>query len=139
MIYGVTLFCEDVREEKAPLVSLIGIMPDNLVIGEFPSAIPRIAFYTRVIFSLDFSPKNPVRVMIRVPGAPEEFKSQEVGVLTFDMIKEAKTSQTGLCSAYSYAAAYNFLIPEAGHLTVYLEVDGEEIITGVVNLALPSA
>lgn len=139
MIYGVTICCEDVREEKPPLISLIGIMPDNLVIGEFPAALPRIAFYTRIVFTPDFSPKNPVRIMIRVPGAPEEFETQEIGALTLAVIDEAKQSVTGLCSAFSYAAAVNFLVPEAGHLTVYLDVDGEELVTGILNLTLPPA
>lgn len=45
---AVTVFAEDVREEKQGTISLIGILPDILAIPNMPSALPKIAIYTRI-------------------------------------------------------------------------------------------
>lgn len=137
MIHGVTLFCEDVREERFPLMSIIGVMSDNLGIAEYPAVIPRIAFYTKALYSKDFSPKKPIRVMIHIPGAPAEFREQVLGEIPLDVIESGKESHTGLCGIQSYAAAVNFLVPEPGEMSVYLEVDGDKVVTGILNISPP--
>src|SRR5947199_412358 len=45
--HAIGIFCEDIREEKNEVYSLIGVMPDNINVPATPGMLPKLAIYAR--------------------------------------------------------------------------------------------
>lgn len=57
-IQAVALFCEDVRQEAAGTVTLVGLLSDNLAVPAFPGVMPKLAIYIRVHIPVDHKTEN---------------------------------------------------------------------------------
>lgn len=52
--FGISLFCEDIREEVGGKRSLMGVFDTDLIVPHFPIVIPKLAVLIRLIVPSDF-------------------------------------------------------------------------------------
>ena len=58
--YGMTIFCDDIREELSGKISLIGVYGGDLVVNApFPLWLPRICFLINAFFNPELTIKSP--------------------------------------------------------------------------------
>ena len=53
--FGISLFCEDIREEVGGKKSLMGVFDADLVVSHFPIVIPKLAVLIRLIVPGDLA------------------------------------------------------------------------------------
>src|SRR5204863_1010 len=93
---AIGIFCEDIREEKSGQVTLVGILPDNVVMPRIPPEIaeknpsarpiiPRIALYVRVHVGADEA-MQPLRLKLILPNDSE----MEIGTIDTDLITKSQ-------------------------------------------------
>ena len=54
------IFCEDIREEKSGQDTLVGILPDGILIDTIPASLPKLGLYFRMHAPPDFDLSTPV-------------------------------------------------------------------------------
>ena len=132
------LFCEDIREEKGDVVSLMGVMPDtvNLVQGVevkekdakgANAILPKLCMYIRINFDADFDLPEP-RMRLAMPDG----QNVEVGAIQADVVskarQQAKEKGNPLAGVISRVVIAPFRPPEG---VMKLEV----LISDVAHLA----
>lgn len=147
-----TLFCEDVREEKAGTVSLMGVMSDNINVNMFNSdndgvervqinseskVLPRLCVYTRI----NFDPRDKLKkisMKVTMPGGEEIIESP----IDQRLIEQSKTKAiekdnllSGIISRLELGGAP---LSKSGKLTVEIDIDGEIYLAGALNVNLIS-
>ena len=135
----IALFCEDIREEKDDVVTLIGLMPDNVnvVMGHGGRILSKICLYVRLNFdpeynlgevkmnlitpdnarlplgSIDLETVNVARSQAKARGNPI------AGVISRAVLAGVRPATGPLCVEVSYqdmthlAGALNFEVKEA--------------------------
>lgn len=128
----VSLFCEDIREEKQNTDSLMGIMPDNLNVPG-PGAIPRMALYTRIHLNPAF---DPGRIHIRIVQANGEEVS--LGDIEPHLVKKARDDAVAagvpIAGVISRAVFGNFPIKAEGVVRAIVLAAGTETISAMLNV-----
>jgi hypothetical protein len=132
----VCLFCEDIREETNEKYSLVGVFPDNVNVGEIPSAFPKLGIYARFNLATDFEIKE-FSFNLRLPNG------ETIKLLDYD-VAEIKTEQQKAKNLGAPFAGFIFRamaspapIPAAGRMFAVFAINGEEIIAGHLNIQLP--
>jgi len=70
--YGITIFCDDIREELNGKISLIGCYgPDLQFFGNAPVVLPKLAFHIIVRLPCD-KPIPPLKLIVFFPGDKDE-------------------------------------------------------------------
>jgi hypothetical protein len=70
--YGMTIFCDDIREELSGKISLIGVYGGDLVVNApFPLWLPKICFLINAFFNPELTIKSP-QLIIYFPGDAED-------------------------------------------------------------------
>jgi hypothetical protein len=86
----ISLFCEDIREEKAGTVTIIGIYTDNITVTVAPFNFAKLAVYTRISFPVTAAlPKAIALRLIATDG-------KEVALASFDQGLIAKAQKESL-------------------------------------------
>lgn len=49
--FAIALFAEDIREESIGTISLLSILPDNVVLSAFPAILPKLHVYIRIAYN----------------------------------------------------------------------------------------
>lgn len=130
---AVTLFCEDIREEKSGADTLIGVFPDNVQIPQVPGAFPKLGIYTRIVAVVDAPPE-------RFEIALEHLDGSEQILASFDATFVRKASDDAralgapVVGFISKAVAAPFPIAIAGRLLLKVRTPTEEIISGNLNI-----
>lgn len=142
------LFCEDIREEKNGVFTLIGIMPDNVnvEISEVPKdgeknaelSVPllgKICAYVRINFDLD-TVFRIVKLRLVGPGG----EINDLGTLdaaTFENAKE-KAKERGAISAgvITRVVLGGLNLSKPGPLKLEAEIDGETYLAGAITISL---
>jgi hypothetical protein len=129
----VGLFCEDAREEKSGQFSLIGLLPDNVVLSgsaedfENPkthAVMPKLALYIRINLGIDET-VGPISVNLKLPD------EQELALGAVDQSVVATAQQNarkkGLPAAgiLHHAVMHGFRVPRPGMLYAVVHI-GEE-------------
>ncbi len=127
------LFCSDIRQEKGESDTIVGVMKDNLILGEIPNTIPKLSLYIRVIFPVDSEIESVSTFFVDAMG--EEVRFNE---LTIEHISEhidrakAKGAPTVTFITRIHFAA--FPIPKAGRIIVYAEGDSGRVVAGHLDV-----
>ncbi len=129
---AIALFCEDIREEKSGVDSLMGVLPDNINVGNLPGMLVKLCVYFRIQLDVDVNPKT-MKARIKLPGAAP------IEIATFDDLIETSKQHAeaiGLPFAGMIAKAIftPLAIDQLGKIEAFIEVDGTEYICGALNL-----
>jgi len=127
----VALFCEDIREEKSGQDTLVGILPDNLVVGTLPGILPKLGVYFRIQLEREDSPQTmKVRVKIlRVPAV--EMSLDHV----IDAAKQyAEQEALPFASILAKSIISPVPIQASGKIEATAEIDGVEYICGMLSV-----
>lgn len=108
---GVTLFCDDIREEHSGINTLVGIYPDNVVVEAIPFAFSKLALYTRLTVPGDFE-VEPINVSLFV-GGEERPLASITAELVEKAIQDAKRdgAQIGGMISRAVYAPFPVLVP----------------------------
>jgi hypothetical protein len=140
-VTAMALFCEDIREEKGDVVTLVGILPDTLNLetadgatietGQTQKFLSKLCLYVRINFDPDFPLKVP-RIRLVLPK--DEILS--VGEIGSDVIEKAKSEAAAkghlLAGVISRAVLIGFRPPE-GTAKVEVEINGETYLAGALT------
>jgi hypothetical protein len=134
MACAISLFCQDIREEKAGTVSIVGIFPDNISVAQVPFTFPKIAIYGRLSFLVTDEP--PKEISLRLAQAD----NTEIPLSVFDaeIIQRARAESQAKGGAkaglIATAILVSFPVKQAGRINVMVKIDGEESICGTLNV-----
>jgi hypothetical protein len=129
----VTLFCEDVRQEIAGTDTIVGVMPDNVVVPQIPSLFPKLAIYSRVHI--------PTDMVIKSISVKVKMLDGRISLLgTFDerqILKEqnnGRATNSPLVGFIFRAVLSPAPIVQHGRITVTATIDDQEIVGGSLNV-----
>jgi hypothetical protein len=142
----VALFCQDIREEKDDVISLIGILPDNLLtpkmtpdtVGIVRSSVRVLSslhIYLRINFDPDFElPEALMRIVL-----PDD-QIIEVGKISADVIaqsrSQAKEAGLPLAGVLSRLGIGGFAMPKPGILKLEVVLGEQVHLAGALNFKL---
>jgi hypothetical protein len=129
---AITLFCEDIREERNNTDTLVGVFGDNIEMPNTASALPKLALYSRVIVSVNELDIEPIRLVLRVFG-----KEVELALFEPDFIRKTITDVRALgapiAGFVSRATLAPFPVLEPGRIVVVATTPTSEKIIGNLN------
>jgi hypothetical protein len=147
----VTLFCEDVRDEKAGTVSLIGVMSDNINVNTLGAedrdgdgqvtlkpgsrTLPRLCVYTRVNFDPNDDLKS-ISMKITLPGGEDSFDSAVEPEIIEQSKSQAKEKRNLLAGLISRIELGGTPLAKSGVLLVEVAIDGDTYLAGAMNVNL---
>lgn len=132
----VCLFCEDIREETQEKYSLAGIFPDNVNVGAIPSVFPKLGIYVRVNLAIDFE-INEFSFNLRLPnGETIKLHNYDVAAVKTEQ-QNAKKLGAPYAGFLFRAMASPAPIPAAGRMLAIMNINGEEIVAGHLNIQAP--
>ncbi len=132
------LFCEDIREEKQGTDTLIGILPDNIVVRALGQSeqsgqpvFPKLALYVRINVSSETHIET-LSVKLRLPDG------SVLNLTTFDkeLIKKTQldASEAPFMGFLSKTVFGPMPIPMEGRFEAIVELNGGEIVCGFLNV-----
>lgn len=130
---AITLFCDDIREEKTGMDTLIGVYPENVNVPSFPFAFPKIGIYTRISFDVTDAP-GEIAVRFSAP------KQDDVPLTVFseEFVSnaqiESKTNGSPITGLITKAVSVSFPVKEAGQVRVIVTIQGVEYVGGILNV-----
>lgn len=127
------LFCEDIREEKRGMTTLVGILPDNLDLPEIPAVLPKLCFVVRIY--LERGEKvNLIRIVLKSPDGDE----LELGKLEPELIERARMNSerdgNPMAGLIFSAMAGIFEVKKEGRLTIIVYIDEKPVVAGSLNM-----
>lgn len=129
-----TLFCEDVRAEKAGTESIVGIFPDNISADKgHPFAFPKLAIYTRIRISLDWK-IEPITVLLAANSSESMLTSMDEEFLS-KTLGDARSAGAPFATITSRAVFAPFPVPEPTRFIVVVTTASERIEAGYMNVA----
>lgn len=130
---AISLFCDDIREEKSGKDTFVGVYPDNVNVPSFPFTFSRIAIYTRIIIDIKDSPGD-IPISILVPTEDDVL----LGTLDKKKItkakKEAKKNKSPTVGLIVKVTAAPFRVPAPGLIKIIVVIEGQEYVGGVLNI-----
>lgn len=133
-ICGVSLFCQDARDEIGGTISLVGIMPDNIIISSLPAALPKLVIYTRVNVDA-YHDCGPIEVFLRTP------EGQEIApnVIEHDIIEksamEARQQGNPIIGLIARVEGAPFPVTAGRYLSI-IRSSGLEHVTGSISFSI---
>lgn len=131
----ITIFCEDVRQEKSGAETLIGVMPDNVNLTQIPGNLAKLAIYTRISFPSDYN-LGPVTISISTPWKDEQVLTVLDENFVSTAISDAKQKSGPLVGLISRAVSAPFVVNSAGRVKVFAKIGDRKILSGSLNFAL---
>jgi hypothetical protein len=130
---ALALFCEDIRQEKNDISSLVGILPDNISVEGFPGFAPKLGVYIRI----NFDPKKklvPISYELTLPDgkiiATENVKPQIAEKAQADSLRD----ENPIASLVSRVVMSPFPFEQAGRIRVFVIVGDERLLAGSLNI-----
>lgn len=133
---AVALFCEDIRDEVEETFTLVGLLPDNIVVQQLPGMLPKLAVLIRIHLRLDHvDDEAPLIFRIHTPGA-ETLENSISADLVVKSRADAEKLGTPFVVVNAKVRASPFAIKAAGQVQVTVEYrDSGEVLAAIVNLS----
>ena len=135
------LFCEDIREEKSDIVTLVGILSDNvnlLTTGSDAAnssqlaIVPKICVYVRVNFDPDYDIGQPKARLLLPDGS--EVSLGEIGTDVVEKSRaDAKQRGSPLAGVLIRAVIAQFATPP-GVVRLEVTLGAETYLAAILNL-----
>jgi hypothetical protein len=131
---AIGLFCEDIREEKQGTDTLVGILPENLLISQKPPAVlSKLALYVRITLESATNIES-INIKLRTP------EGTVLDLTTFDanLIKktkqEASESNNPFVGLISKVVFGPFQVAKAGRYEALVELNQEVSVCAFMNV-----
>jgi hypothetical protein len=136
-VSAVALFCEYVRRERVGRSTLIGVMPDALLIPDFPHTIERITVYYRIKFDVDGYFEGPVLPSIEWDDKEAESR-QSLDPMPIEMIEKALATARArkipfITMTGRVVLRDPLIIKKPGQILAFLNVGSEKVICGALT------
>jgi hypothetical protein len=131
----VGLFCEDLREEISGTHTIVGVLPDNIVVGSVPGMLPKLGIYIRIQVDMDIIPRT-LNARMRIPGG-QIFELANFAELIAPAKEQAAAKGTPFAGLLAKGTFTPLPISELGRIEAIVEIDGTEYVCGVLNLIQP--
>ena len=129
----ITFFCDDVREEKSGMDTLIGIYPDNINAPSFPFSFPKLAIYTRLNIDIEDS-LGDIKISVSIPGSKTTILSTLSAEYASKSQADASQNNSPMVGLISKAIAISLSISEPGQLRTTVTIGEEKYVGGVLNI-----
>jgi hypothetical protein len=134
----IALFCEDIREERSGQDTLIGIMPDNINMGRYPSAVPKLGLYIRAHIDPD-NPPSQIVAKLKTSWAESEIGRAEKELIEL-AAEQSKQKGIPLAGVILKAIIAPFQLKQPGLALLTVSIDGgEDAPCAVLNFLEPPA
>ncbi len=130
---AVAMFCEDIREEKSGQDTIIGILPDNMALANFPGVAAKLGVYVRI----HIDPKTPPReitVKFNTPWGENLDIGKADKTLIDSAVSQALDKGLPLAGIVLKALMVPFLMQAPGLAVATITVDGSENVCAMLNL-----
>lgn len=144
----VALFCEDIREEKRDLRTLVGLIPDNVNVASPPMAtspgaqvthgpveaplISKLCVYVRLNFDPNFDLGDVHAYLVQPDGS-----DVDMGPLDASVVAQAKATAiergNPLAGVIFTITMGNLGLPKSGLMKMEVEVNGERYLAGALT------
>ena len=135
---GIALFCEDIREEKSDLVTLVGCYGDYLVLPEMPAAMAKLGIYIRISLPVEFEATD-IDVVYCGPLDEDQTILQFPRDLIKEQLSEAKKEGAPTVSLAGHVLAVPFAVEAYGRMQVNLQWKKQRTFLGAVTFVPPQA
>jgi hypothetical protein len=137
---AVAIFCEDIRDEKAGGLSLIGVVGDNVgvpalaegVPQEYQAILPKLCMYLRVNFDAENDP-GEITVIIILPDGTVASQN----VIAKEIIDQARATRlrgNPVAGLVTRLVMGNIAIPKTfGRITATVTIGSQVYVAGTVN------
>lgn len=142
----VGIFCEDVRDEASGSFTIVGVLPDNIDIagGTAPPEaansafmFPKMGIFLRVNLDASQRPKQPIKARATFPGNPD-FQLGEIGIDVIEKsFADAEAKSQPIVGLIFKAVFSPLPLRESGQAIVYATIEGQDIVSGVLNIRIP--
>lgn len=145
----IALFCQDIREEKDDLLTLVGILPDNIGIerkaapsaqaegaasvvkGKLNRTLSKLCIYVRINFDLDYELPEAKMQLVFSDGTVHQAGSIENDVIQTS-IKQAKEKGNPIAGVLARMELGGFS-PPPGVMRFEVVLGGEAHLAGAMN------
>jgi hypothetical protein len=129
----VGLFCEDIRHESHTQ-SIIGILPDNLLVPTVPGFIPKLGIYIRINVDSQVTDIGPISAKIIFESGDE----LKIDGFSAERAKEILAESLSKGAPYSgflmMAVAAGVRIDRSGRINVVTKVGDDEVLCASLNV-----
>lgn len=136
MLSGITIFCEDIREETRGTATIVGVLPDNIYLTAIPSVLPKLALFLRINFPVDGA--SPTEITVRLKQFDRE--EEDFTIIRSDLIKSTKrdaaASGASIAGLVTKAIMGSYPIERPGRITVRIRNAETDFICGTLNFQL---
>jgi hypothetical protein len=139
------LFCEDIREEKDEVITLVGIIPDTVnvatsrkersgltAIGVDTRVLAKLCMYVRINFDPDYELPEPKIRLIQPDNV-----SIELGTIDAATVQKARSDAKSkgnlLAGVISRVTLGGFKLPRTGTLKLEVQLEKEVHLAGALN------
>jgi hypothetical protein len=129
---AIGLFCEDIREEKQGTDTLIGVMPDNMVLpSPFPIFLAKLALYVRLNLSSE-STTESIIVSMRFPnGNVAQIANFDTAAIQKAKLEAVGKPWAGLIAKVIFGGVQ---IGQDGNFEALVIFDGETSVCGFLSV-----
>jgi hypothetical protein len=138
------LFCEDIREEKNEIITLVGLMPDNVNVADagapqpgMRKIIPKVCVYLR----LNFEPHQTLGVasvrLVMPNGEKVPLGAIDAALMEKSRL-QALEKGNALAGVTFRAVMGGLFLGEAGKLKLEVDLDEETYLAAALNLTMVS-
>lgn len=137
------LFCEDIREEKGDVVTLVGILPDNVAVedpspgSEGRKSLSKLCIYIRISFDPETEIGTPLLWLIMPDGTRIQMGQIE-SALGEKSRSESRTRGNILAGVIARITAGGFQ-PQHGSHKVEVEILGKTYLAAAITFNRPGA
>jgi hypothetical protein len=129
---AIAIFCEDIREETSGTHTLVGVLPDNIVVGAVPGMLPKLGIYVRIRMDVDATPKT-MTARMKIPGG-QLFEIANFAKLIASAKEQAVSNEASFVGFIAKGTLTPLPIPEVGTIEAIVEVDGTDYVCGILKL-----
>lgn len=130
----VGMFCESIREEVGEKTTIVGILPTNLEVEEFPATILNLGLYVRINVDSAWVP-TPIKISL----GEADGKSNALVEISEEFLKgaleDARVKDQILVTLVFQRPATPFHVKEPTNVQVTVNIDGEEFIATGIRFA----
>jgi hypothetical protein len=140
----VGIFCEDVRDEVSGSHTIVGVLPDNINIAGPPPEVadsafmfPKMGIFLRINLDGSQRPKEPITARATFPGNPD-FLLGEIGIDVIEnSFADAKAKSQPIVGLIFKAVFSPLPLRMSGQAIIYATIEGQDIVSGVLNIQIP--
>jgi hypothetical protein len=132
----ICLFCEDIRQEHNDVITVVGILPDNMNIIAVPAVLPKLGIYVRINIPPADDP-GPISLAVSMPGVETDIPVGNIDQSLIEKVrKDAEAVGSPIAGVVSRIMFSPFEIRAPGRIKLLANIRGEPVVCGSLNIVL---